>query len=110
MWSYGTVFVVKLSEQQKAAIRSKLAVRLTYHAQCDNYDRIGSLFFIPVSLGQMPGVKDPRVELVRYITPFSNYMRGALATYVYPDADISAYAATLADASKDVWIGIVSGA
>jgi hypothetical protein len=110
MWSYGTVFVVKLSGQQKAAIRSKLAARLTYHAQCDNYDRIGSLFFIPVSLGQTPSVKDQRVELVRYITPFSNYMRGALATYVYPDADISAYAATLADPSKDVWIGIVSGA
>lgn len=110
MWSYGTVFLVKLSEPQKAAIRAKLSVRLTYHAQCDNYDRIGSLFFLTAALGQMPTVKDQRVELVRYITPFSNYMRAALATYVYPEADISAYASTLADASKDVWVGIVSGA
>lgn len=110
MWSYGTVFLVKLSEPQKAAIRAKLSVRLTYHAQCDNYDRIGSLFFLTAASGQMPAVKDQRVELVRYITPFSDYMRGALATYVYPEADISAYASTLADASKDVWVGIVSGA
>lgn len=110
MWSYGTVFAVKLSEQQKAAIRSNLVVRLTYHAQCDNYDRIGSLFFISAGAGQVPTVKDRRVEIVRYITPFSDYTQGALATYVYPDADVSAYASALADASKDVWIGIVSGA
>jgi hypothetical protein len=60
--------------------------------------------------GQAPVEKDPRVEIVRYITPFSDYNRGELATYVFADADVSAYAGTLADAGKDVWIGIASGA
>ena len=110
MWSFGTLIVTKLSDADKARILSKLAIRLTYHAQCDNYDRLGSLFFIVKSPGQPPVEKDPRIEIVRYITPFSDYTRGTLATYVYPDADVSAYASTLADTSKDVWLGIASGA
>jgi hypothetical protein len=58
----------------------------------------------------MPAQNDPRIEIVRYITPFSNYTRGALATYVFADADVSAYASTLADPARDTWIGIQSGA
>src|SRR5690349_1345962 len=46
MWKYGTVFVTKLTAEQKAQIGDQLAVRLTYHANCDNYDRLGGLFFI----------------------------------------------------------------
>ena len=110
MWSFGTLIVTKLADADKARILSNLAIRLTYHAQCDNYDRLGSLFVIVKPSGQTPIEKDPRIEIVRYITPFSDYNRGALATYVYPDADVSAYASTLADASKDVWLGIASGA
>lgn len=110
MWSFGTLIVTKLADTDKARLLAKLAIRLTYHAQCDNYDRLGSLFFIVKPLGQAPVEKDARVEIVRYITPFSDYNRGSLATYVYPDADISAYAGTLADATKDVWLGIASGA
>jgi hypothetical protein len=110
MWSFGTLMVRKLADAEKARVLSKLSLRLTYHAQCDNYDRLGSLFFILKPTGQAPSEKDPRIELVRFITPFSNYTRGTLATYVYADADISAYAGTLADTSQDVWLGVASGA
>jgi hypothetical protein len=109
MWRHGTVFVTKLTAAQQAQIGSTLAARVTYYAQCDNYDRIGGLFFIVEPTGQTPQPGDPRTELVRFITPFSDYMRGALATHVFPDADISAYASVLADTSKDVWIGIAGG-
>jgi len=46
---------------------------------------------------------------VRLITPFSDYARGGLATHVYPDADVSAFANVLADATHDIWIGIGGG-
>jgi hypothetical protein len=109
MWNYGSFFVAKLSPTQQSQIGSDLAARITYHAQCDNYDRLASVFFILEPPGQAPKTTDPRIELVRFITPFSNYTRGALATHVYPNADISAYATTLADPSRDVWIGIGGG-
>jgi hypothetical protein len=109
MWNYGSFFVAKLTAAQQAQIGSDLAARITYHAQCDNYDRLASVFFILEPKGQAPKTTDPRVELVRFITPFSNYTRGALATHVYLIADISSYASTLADASRDVWIGIGGG-
>lgn len=109
-WSFGTVMLVKLSDEQKTQIGSALAARITYHAQCDNYDRLGSVFVVAKAPGEMPLEDDPRLEIVRYITPFSDYRRGALATYVFPDADVSAQAGTLADPSQDIWIGIQSGA
>jgi hypothetical protein len=109
MWSYGSFFVAKLSAAQQAQIGSDLAARITYHAQCDNYDRLASVFFVLAPKGQTPKPTDQRTELVRFITPFSNYTRGPLATRVYPNADISGYATTLADASRDVWIGIGGG-
>jgi hypothetical protein len=109
MWSYGTVFVTKLTAEQKAQIGDHLAARITYLAQCDNYDRIGGLFFIAKAPGEMPQPTDPRVEVVRFITPFSNFRRGELATHQYPDADISAFAHTLADPDKDIWFGIAGG-
>ena len=109
MWSFGTAYVVKLSAPQQARIGADLAARITYHAQCDNYDRIGDLFFVLTPPGGTPKTTDPRTELVRFITPFSDYNRGALATRVFPDADIAAYARTLADPSHDVWIGIGGG-
>jgi hypothetical protein len=109
MWSYGAYFVAKLSPNQRAAIGADLAARITYHAQCDNYDRLGTLFFVAVAAGATPRPTDPRTELVRFITPFSNYTRGARATYVFPNANISAYAAALATSAQDVWIGIGGG-
>jgi hypothetical protein len=109
MWSYGTVFVTKLTAAQKAMIGSDLRARVTYHAQCDNYDRLGGLFFMVLPIGQAPTPNDQRTELARFITPFSNYTRGALATYVFPPADVSTFARTLADPTRDVWIGIAGG-
>lgn len=109
MWSHGTEFVTKLSSQQKSQLGADLAARVTYFAQCDEYDRLGGLFFVVKPPGEEPQPSDPRIELVRFITPFSDYRQGALATHVYPNADISAYAATLADPSQDVWIGIAGG-
>jgi hypothetical protein len=109
MWSYGTVFVTQLSATQQSEIGSDLAARVTFIAQCDNYDRLGGLFFLVEPKGQMPQPTDPRTEIARFITPFSDYTKGTLATRVYPDADISAYALALADTSHDVWIGIAGG-
>jgi hypothetical protein len=109
MWSYGTVFVTQLSAKQQSEIGSDLAARVTFLAQCDNYDRLGGLFFLVEPRGQAPHPTDPRTEIVRFITPFSDYTQGSLATHVYPDADISTYAPTLADTSHDVWIGIAGG-
>jgi hypothetical protein len=109
LWDHGTAFASKLSPAQQAQIGSDLVARVTYHAQCDNYDRIGGLFYVVVAPGETPTASLPRTELVRFITPFSNYMRGTLATYVFPDADVSPYAATLADRAHDVWIGVFGG-
>jgi hypothetical protein len=109
MWAYGTEFATKLTPQQQSAIGSDLAARITYLAQCDNYDRLGGIFFVLEPTGQTPQATDPRTELVRFITPFSDYTQGALAKHVYPDADISAYAHVLADPTHDVWIGIEGG-
>ncbi|MGH7294467.1 MAG: peptide-N-glycosidase F-related protein [Polyangiaceae bacterium] len=109
MWSHGTVFVTQLGADQQAQIGSDLAARITYIAQCDNYDRLGGIFFIVEPKGQAPQPTDPRTEIVRFITPFSDYARGPNATHVYPDADISPYAQVLADTSHDVWVGIAGG-
>jgi hypothetical protein len=109
MWEHGTAFATKLTEAQQARIGADLAARITYHAQCDNYDRIGGLFFIVMPHGQLPTADASRTELTRFITPFSDYRRGSLATYVFPDADISPYARALADRTNDVWIGVFGG-
>jgi hypothetical protein len=109
MWQYGTEFVTKLDAQQQSLIGSDLAARVTYYAQCDNYDRIGGVFFVVEPKGQTPQPTDPRIELVRFITPFSDYSEGALATHVYPNADVSAFANVLADPTHDIWIGIGGG-
>jgi hypothetical protein len=109
MWNFGSFFVTRLTETQQARVGADVAARITYHAQCDNYDRLASAFFLAVPKGQAPTPSTPRVELVRFITPFSDYTRGTLATRVYPDVDLSPYARALADTSRDVWIGIGGG-
>jgi hypothetical protein len=109
MWSHGTIFVAKLSPAQQTMIGSDLAARITYHAQCDNYDRLGGLFFVLTAAGQMPQPTDARTELVRFITPFSDYKQGAKATHVYPDASLAPFAGVLADGGHDVWIGVGGG-
>jgi hypothetical protein len=109
MWSYGTLFLRKLTPDEKGMIGSDLQATVTYHAQCDNYDRLGGIFFIVEPPGQMPTTNDQRTELARFITPFSDYTLGALATYAFPHADISTFARVLADPAHDVWVGIGGG-
>lgn len=109
LWSHGTEYVTKLSQRQQAQLGSDLAVRVSYFAQCDEYDRLGGVFLILKPKGLEPKPSDPRIELVRFITPFSDFKQGALATHVYPDADVSAYSHALADPSRDVWLGIAGG-
>jgi hypothetical protein len=109
MWQFGTIFVTKLTAQQQTMIGSDLAARITYLAQCDNYDRLGGVFVVLKPIGQVPQPSDPRIELVRFITPFSDYKRGMLATHVYPDYSLAPFAGVLADGGHDVWIGIGGG-
>lgn len=109
MWSHGTEFVTKLSARQKRQLGSDLAARISYFAQCDEYDRLGGIFFLLEPTDQQPRPTDPRIELVRFITPFSDFEQGEASTLVYPDADISAFAPVLADPAHDVWIGIAGG-
>ena len=58
MWSYGTVFLSQLSEQQQAQIGTVLALRVTYFAQCDPYDRLGAVFLILKQKGEAPQPSD----------------------------------------------------
>ena len=109
VWSHGTEFVSKLSDLQQSQLGSDLAVRVSYWAQCDEYDRLGGIFMLLEPKGRSPQPSDPRIELVRFITPFSDFRQGALAKHVYPDADVSAYSQAMADPTHDVWIGIAGG-
>jgi peptide-N-glycosidase F-like protein len=109
MWSYGTEFVKKLTREQKRSIGSDLGARITYHAQCDEYTRLGHVFAVLLPVDQVPTKDDPRLEIARFVTPFSDYTRGPLATYVFPSADLSAFAQALADPRWDTWIGISGG-
>lgn len=109
MWSFGTVFLRKLTLEEQAKLGGDLAARITYHGHCDNYDRLGALFALRLPPGGVPQPTDPRWELARWVTPFSSQDRGDLATYVFPLADLSAHARVLADPSFDVWIGLAGG-
>ena len=74
------------TDTQKAQIGSDLAAKITFLAQCDNYhadrDRKGLFFFVAEPKGQMPTPMDARTEIVRFITPFSDFTEGAAATHV----------------------------
>jgi hypothetical protein len=109
MWDYGTVFLSKLTRRDKGLIGSDVAANVTYLAQCDNYDRQGSLFAIIKPHGVAPVETDPRIELVRWITPFSDYTKGQYATHAFPPAPLAPYAGMLTDPTQDVWIGIQGG-
>ncbi|MBO0840258.1 MAG: hypothetical protein J2O49_05525 [Sciscionella sp.] len=109
MWNHGTEYARQLSTDEKAKIGSDVALRLTYHAQCDNYDRFGNVFYIAMPHGQTPTASTPRVTLEDFITPFSDYWQGNLATRQYPDASMSGFANALADPNRDVWVGISGG-
>ncbi|BAV97211.1 discoidin domain-containing protein [Lysobacter enzymogenes] len=109
MWKRGTEFARKLSDADKAKIGDDVALRITYHAQCDPYDRFASAFFISLPKGQTPTVDTPRVTFTDFISPFSDMWQGAKATRVYPDAPMDPYAAALANPDRDIWVGISGG-
>ncbi|WP_266159557.1 discoidin domain-containing protein [Dyella silvatica] len=109
MWNRGTEFVRKLSSDEKTLLGDDLRVRVTYHAQCDNYDRIGTVFYISMPQGQAPIATTPRITLQDFITPFSDYWQGSKATYVYNDGNLASYADAMSDPDRDIWVGIGSG-
>ncbi|MGO1068782.1 discoidin domain-containing protein [Lysobacter sp. CA199] len=109
MWKRGTEFTRKLSDAEKAKIGDDVALRITYHAQCDPYDRFASAFFISTPKGTAPTVDTPRVTFTDFISPFSDMWQGAKATRVYPDAPMDPYAAALANPDRDIWVGISGG-
>ncbi|WP_242111847.1 discoidin domain-containing protein [Luteimonas aquatica] len=109
MWKRGTEYARKLSDAEKAKIGDDVALRITYHAQCDPYDRFASAFFISMPKGVAPTVDTPRVTFTDFISPFSDMYQGAKATRVYPDAPMDPYAAALANPDRDIWVGISGG-
>lgn len=109
MWNHGTEFARKLSATEKAQLGADLALRITYHGQCDEYDRFASVFFISTQIGLTPSVATPRVTLVDFISPFSNAWQGAYSTRVYPNASIWPYLDAMNDPNRDVWVGISGG-
>lgn len=109
MLKNGTRYISKLTKAQKSMIGADLKARVTYHAQCDNYDRLGGMFLIIKPKGQPVLDDDPIIEIARWITPFSNYWNGDKATYVFPEADLSAFAGLMGNRKVDVWVGIDGG-
>jgi len=109
MLNNGTRFITRLSAAQRVATGADLRARITYHAQCDNYDRLGSLFLVVKPAGVPPTEADPLIEVARWVTPFSNYWNGAKATYVFPEADLSPFAGLMRNRQVDVWLGVDGG-
>lgn len=109
MWSHGTEYARKLSATEKVQLGADLALRITYHGQCDEYDRFASVFFISTPIGVTPSVSTPRVTLVDFISPFSNAWQGAYSTRVYPNAAIWPYLDAMNDPNRDIWVGISGG-
>ena len=89
---------------------SDLAARITYHAQCDNYDRLGGLFFVVAAQGQMPATTDPRIELVALHHAVQRLHAAARSRPTsFPHADISTFARTLADPTQTSGSGSPAG-
>lgn len=109
MLKNGTRYISKLTKAQKQTLGTDLKARVTYHAQCDNYDRLGGLFLMIKPKGVAPVDGDPIIEIARWITPFSNYWNGDKATYVFADADLSAFAGLMGNRTVDVWLGLDGG-
>lgn len=109
MLNNGTTFLARLTPSQRSMIGTDVAAQITYHAQCDNYDRLGSLFMIVKPAGAKPTIQDKPIELVRWITPFSDYWQGEYATRMFAPASLAPFAALLTDPRLDVWLGIKGG-
>lgn len=109
MWTHGTEWAKKLSDADKAAIGADAKLKLTYHAQCDPYDRFGNLFYISVPKGTPVDATTPRTTFQDFITPFSDWRQGAKATYTFPQSNIAPFVRVLNDPARDIYIGIKGG-
>lgn len=109
MQKNGTRYITRLTPAQRKLIGKDLKARVTYHAQCDNYDRLGAMFIIVKPAGVAPVDTDPIVQVAGWVTPFSNYWNGDKATYTFPDADLSPFAGLMMNKAVDIWLGIDGG-
>jgi hypothetical protein len=68
------LYSAKISEETLAQLGCNLSIEVTNSARCDNYDRIGNVFFAFVKKGSASYHPDSvvRIEAGRYITPFMN--------------------------------------
>jgi hypothetical protein len=105
----GTQFMTKLTAAQKAKIGADVSANITYIAECDNYDRIGSIGLYVEPTGVVPSFTDPAIELVRWITPFSDHWQGQYATHVYPATSLAPFQGVLTDPNHDIWIVLQGG-
>lgn len=69
-----SLYAVRLTDGQLAAIGSSVRMNVWVQACCDNYDRIGNINLALVPKGQDTYSPDDvrRIELGRFITPFMN--------------------------------------
>jgi hypothetical protein len=105
----GTVFMTKLTAAQKQAVGADVSANVTYQAACDNYDRLGWLVLYVEPRGVIPSATDTPIELVRWITPFSDHWQGQYATHVYPPTSLAPFQGVLRDSKHDIWIALEGG-
>ncbi|WP_185117617.1 peptide-N-glycosidase F-related protein [Chryseobacterium sp. PMSZPI] len=74
-----TRYARKLTDAELDSFKTRIAMRVTIGARCDDYDRLGGVFIALVPKGQTTynandsNVK--RIEVARFITPFMNKNR-----------------------------------
>lgn len=98
----------RLTDAEIESIGSKLSMRVTINAACDNYDRIGNvnLALVPKDSTRYVPAQVTRIELGRYITPFMNKNKDP--KYVNYDYNIDHVAQILKDsvlnAQYNFWV------
>lgn len=69
-----SLYAVRLDDKAIDAIGPDLTLKVTLHARCDNYDRMGNIRLAFVPKGSATYAEDnvERIEIARFITPFMN--------------------------------------
>lgn len=72
-----SLYAVRMTDEQLAAIGNSLTANVTVGALCDNYDRIGNINLALVPKGSTEYTPDnvSRIEIARFITPFMDKNR-----------------------------------
>ncbi|KMQ65825.1 hypothetical protein ACM46_05495 [Chryseobacterium angstadtii] len=83
-----TRYTRKLTDAELNSFKTKIAMRVTIGALCDNYDRLGSVYLAMVPKNQPSYTTNDanvkRIEVGRYITPFMSKNRSPLEVpYTY---------------------------